>query len=924
MPNQLSLAGASAQKQPRYAPLFTSRFFSGIWTNRSPLRDASTSRIVEKFYGAAGDAIITGLNIEITNKLTLARRPGTTVFDTNTYDYIDRFYEFKLFNPTTEKILVMIDDANTLYSLYGGVRTAVFTKSAGAGQTYMQAIGNTLYFADGIDNKKYLQTLFTWTANTALGTALTPFLSTFMFDASGNILQLVGTVFPVTSTNLVAATTTVGPVLTIGSSIPLDTVVSVGTIVTFPAGMVATYLDNQSSTVISITGTSMVVSYPLSYQVAPGTTVETLNMFAFNGGTPTTGPTAPIATSGIFYNSNGAAANTNGIGYYTGITIPGVVTDGTALWVGRVDSGGAANSVENWGIINTPTVPFVFTQEAALGANGNFTYNTYAQFTAGNITGTTLSGAIWIIDTNGNIQTASSGTTGPAGVNPTWSTLLGTTTTDNTVTWTLVSLGTLTTSNGGWRYAVSLVNTLDSTVSNASDLSVSTGNFQGIGGIQIQAGSGLSSKAIAGVSIDEQADYVAIFRTTDGQSVPFLIPGANGETYTLPLSEYLAHGYLDTTPDVGLNNLISGPINGENTPPEIGAKNLDFYLGRIFYSVGNVVNWTTGPSTPAGNGVNGTAPLDFSEVPSLVSRLVATTSGMLVFTVSDVYIILGNGSTTAIQGAIPLLPGIGLPSYNALDMNGPIIGFYTSDKQFITLDPSSGTTYAGFPIGDQLRLNNGNTGQSWVPANVYVAWHVEGEDAAWYVCDGSTGWYRLMTTPAPETGYTWSPFAAINGGVKALQSVEVLPGVHKLLLGPRTIGQVLQRDLSVFSDFGTPYTAYATIGSIVLTQPGQVAEVAFITTDAVKIGSPLTLGILVDEALPYYTGPIDILKNSVNDPPNFKVSQSLYSQRFYLSNLEDETASMRHMQIQIIFSPFDVVANELLTMTVFGSYSQEL
>ena len=80
MPNSLGLAGATLSKPAKFASIFTSRFFSGLWTNRSPLRDATTSRIVEKFYGQAGDALIDGLNVEITNKLTLARRPGTTIF----------------------------------------------------------------------------------------------------------------------------------------------------------------------------------------------------------------------------------------------------------------------------------------------------------------------------------------------------------------------------------------------------------------------------------------------------------------------------------------------------------------------------------------------------------------------------------------------------------------------------------------------------------------------------------------------------------------------------------------------------------------------------------------------------------------------------------------------------------------------------
>jgi hypothetical protein len=480
--------------------------------------------------------------------------------------------------------------------------------------------------------------------------------------------------------------------------------------------------------------------------------------------------------------------------------------------------------------------------------------------------------------------------------------------------------GTISTFNGGWKYALALVNTLDNTVSNCGPLSVSTGNFVGLAGINIPPGSGLPPLD----SIDPQADYVAIFRTVDGGATPFLIPG-NSTVYTLKLSDYIANGYTDTTPDTGLNNLISGAIAGENTPPLPGAINLTYHLNRIWYSIDNAVYWTSGPSTPVGNGINGSAPANVDVMPSLVKRIVPTATGVLIFTVSDIYIIQGNGtSSSPIQSALPLIPGIGLLNYNALDMNGPTIGFFTTDNQFVILDPSSGTSYAGFPIGDQLRKNNGSPGQSWNPNSVYVAWHVQGEDQAWYLCDGVKGWYRLMSTPAPETGYTWSPFANISGGCKAVQSVEVSPGVHRLLVGPTGTGSLLQRDLSVFTDNGTAYESNATIGSAVLAQPGQIAIVDHITTDAVRVGTPLQLGLLVDEALPYYTGPIDILKNWVPDPPNLPESTSLYSQRFYLSELADEAAAMRHCQIQVIFSPNDTVQNELFTLTIFGAYNQEI
>lgn len=902
MSNNLGLSGGTPQKQTRFAPIYTGRWSSGLWTNRSPLRDANTNRITEKFYGPAGDALIAGLNTEVTNKLTLARRPGSSVFDSNSYAGVDRFYEFRLFSTTTEQIDLIIDQANAVFSLIGGTKTLLFTKSAGAGQTYFQSVGNTLYFADGVDNKKYLQTLTTWSANTSYGTPTTPFTSTFFIDTNGNIMQLTGTSFPITSTALTAPTPTVGPILTIGSSVTLTTVLAPGDVITFPPTMVATWLENQSSTIVSISGTSMVVTYPLHILQAAGTTVETVNGAALGSGTPTSDTTQPVGGTPTFETVSGVSAN-----------IGAVTIDGSVIWTNR----GA--TVENWGLANLNNLP-ITPIPSLVGGH----IDQIAPWTAV----TSYGAGSFVVDSNGNVQfTTAGGSSGAAA--PQWSTILDQTTTDGTVAWNLVYLGAISSFNGGWQYCVGLVNDLDNTVSNVSSLSKPTGSFSGAEGIFIGAGQGLptGNGTSSNPTIDPQANYVAIFRTTDGQSTPFLIPGMNGETYTIPLGEYLLNGYNDTTPDTGLNNLIEAPILQENTPPGVGAKNLVLHLNRLFYSIGNVAYWTAGPDTPVGNGLNGTPPLNFASLPSLITRIVPTSAGVLVFSVSDVYIIQGNGtSTSPLQGAVPLLPGIGLASYNALDVNGALIGLFTTDHQFIILDPSSGTSYAGFPLGDQFRQDTGKFPTDWNPSNVYVAWHVEGEDQAWYVADGTFGWFRLMPTPAPETGYTWSPFALVNSptGIKAVQSVEVSPGVHRLLLGPVATGELLQRDLDVWSDNGNPYAANATIGSCVLAQPGQIATVSFVVMDSVRIGTPMKLGILVNEALPYYTGPIDILSKWVDDPPGLPASKSFYQQRFYLSEMEDQTAVMRHCQIQVIWSPYDVVQNELLACTIFGAYQQEI
>jgi hypothetical protein len=1290
MPNDLVLNGGQPQKAVRFAPIYTGRWSSGIWTNRSPQRDANTTRLVEKFYGPSGDALIAGSNVEITNRLTLARRPGNSAFDANSWTAPDRFYSFRMFSSSSEQIDVMVDQATALYSLYNGVKTLVWTKSTGAGQSYMQSVGNSLYFGNGQDNKKWLQSLVVWSGGAKWNTPSTPFFSTFLIDPNGNIQQLTGTAIPISTIQVTSG------VLTITSSATLTSVLAIGDSVTFPTtGMTATFLEGQTVTVTGVSGSTFTANFAHANY---GPTADTGNISSLDG-TPVSGSLPPtwstvvpaagnnyqggitidgtvqwtnrgnpienwgiandgkavtpaVGTSnvswqantfyslpGVIIDSNGNLQQVTAKGLSGGSTptwatsVGNTTTDGSVTWkmiqtaasmvwtahtaytpsaslqltsvannsgghtvyTGIITGGasnafsgttfvisGFTNAVNNGTYLCSASTGTTLTLVNALGTaetnagtattegtyiianaggtnclfqlapavnptvSGNVSAYLYNNGTTGAVgcfqltnptsTGSALAntttensfsfgnaplgsgatllwnvlngagettgtnspfpsytanyqliilgslnipvagqytfsmvhhdGVIWGINSPatkvsgtldnpiGQTITAAQGYTVMSGTNrglgggaewtdtltvnfptagvyaieidfaywyhsglqmiltcngfpiangapesgtnppawPAWSTsyapkyptvtetngqftwinlgptsdfvwapetnftlpntpiidpngfteypyrtgISGTTaptfltglnqlTLDNpNLIWinkgtaSVAPSGTLSTFNGGWEYGVALVNTLDNTVSNMSPLSAATGNFIGVNGISIPAGAGLPALA----DIDPQSDYVAIFRTTDGGSVPFLIPGVN-TTYTIPLSQYLVSGYTDTTPDTGLNNLIQGAAAGENTPPALGAINLTYHLNRIFFSIGNTVYWTSGPNTPVGNGVNGVSPLNYDNFPSLVKRLVPTTSGLMVFTVSDVYLIQGNGtSANPIQSGIPLMSGVGLLSYNALDVNGSIIGFFTTDNQFVVLDPSSGVDYAAFPIGDQLRLNNGNPGQSWNAANVYVAWHVSGEDQGWYICDGLNGWFRLMPTPAPESGYTWSPFATIVGGVGAVQSLEVSPGLHKLLLGPTGTGSILTRDLTTWEDNGNVYSANAVIGSAVLAQPGQIAIVSSITTDSVKTGTPLILGVIFDEALPYYKGAFDLIKNYVDDPPNTKKSTSFYSQRFNLSEIVGEAAACRSMQIKVIWSA-ENAQNELLTMTVYGAFCQE-
>lgn len=618
---------------------------------------------------------------------------------------------------------------------------------------------------------------------------------------------------------------------------------------------------------------------------------------------------SPKQTFAIGINESGATAPT-----WPPFTTSGAGWDSTnqvIKWGGKVVEVANAGNQYTWNNVG-PTTDFVW------AANTFFT-----------LPGT------GIIDTNGNKQvayeTGISGTVQPTWTNTAVGSILAVTNpplsfmNTGSVAASAVSGDTITAlSQQGWLYWIALVNTLDQTVSNVGPVSAATGPITK-GQVVFPPGSGLTA-----ANIDPQADYVAIFRSTDGFTTPLLEPGFVNSPYTVPLTQYLRNGYTDTIPDAELNNLVQGANALENTPPPIGAQNLSYHLNRVWFSIGNIVYWTTGPLATVGNGIDGFAPGNFSSCPSQVKRLVPTAIGMLAFTISDIYIIAGNGTANSpILPAIPYLTGVGLPSYNALDINGGLIGFFTTDRQFVLFDPSAGLNYVGFNIGDQFRLNNGVPGTSWNPSKVYVTWYINGEDQAWYVADGTNGWFRLIATPAPETGsVAWSPFATIAGGAGAIKSIETSPGVHNLLVGQGASSNILTRDLSATTDGGTtgangtPYSAFGVIGSLVLAQAGQIAKLAFITTDSVRVGSPLILGVILDEALPYYTGSFDILKHWVTDPPNLPPSKSILSQRFYLAEDEQTSAYCKHLQILFQWPP-EAAMNELQTYTIYGAYEVE-
>lgn len=515
-----------------------------------------------------------------------------------------------------------------------------------------------------------------------------------------------------------------------------------------------------------------------------------------------------------------------------------------------------------------------------------------------------LSLATKVLDSNGNVQQAQIfGESG--GTAPTWNTTQGATTSDHFQAW--LNQGPYSAANtAAWQWAFSGKNSVTGHIGTASPVSLP---------LVVAAG---QLPVIQGVApSDIQEDVIVLWRTVQGGSVlmyddEFPNPGA-GSTWI----------YTDTNNDPSstaspqkgqLNFLITAPINNTNDPPPAGFIPQAYYLGRIWGYVGNQLRWSGGPATITGSGNEAFPPLNQTTFPSAGVTCWATSVGLICYTNSDVWVVLGQGTASSPFYVVNFQQGVGLAAQDAFAVNGSTSYGILTSGQVVSMDPGAGELEVGFPIGDQFN-------EIYTASNAYCAWHQgSSADTALYVADGSMGWFRMAAVAAPENGNVWSNRALIEGGVKAIASLEIQPGLRRLLLGPAVAGPILMRDLTVNSDNGTAYEAFADIGSIQMAQPGTTVGVQYLVTEELAIAgsSAAYIAVLFDEISSDFT----TLRNRSNDPPNLPTSESITVGRWWTSQDAGTVPICRHMKVRIGW-PAEDHPNELLTYTIFGKLPQK-
>lgn len=965
----------------RHAPLHTNRFMTGLWTNRNPLRDAATPYLYEKFYSATHyDSLIGGLNAELSPKMTMKRRGGHTVYNSQTFPAINRFYGFRTFSASTEDIRVMADTAAAIYDATGpDTKVNIWNKSAGAGATTFQSVGNIMYFGDGVDQKKWVQTTTDWEPLTEYDAG------TLIVDTNQN-LQVV--VPQATATIVSVQVTVAGGVSTLILGLAGPNPFQPGIQITFAGATTATWLNGTTSTVTGSGGSNQVTATTThgAYAQATDTGTATSTNAASGGvsgatvtwattlgaitrdGTlawlnkgpsiqnwgidaPTSAPTCSQAALPTSYPSWAASTTyfpdqvilgavyfqkliTAGITGATeptwSTTIGGHTTDGTAVWECVCPQAWIASTAVtagqfvavNFDYYISPGVVvyasdfFICTSAGTTGASQpTWIDGTGSTLIDGSVIWTNIGASLeWtpltgggppngvgptqtvslaqtIVDPNGYLQTIYlAGETGT--IAPAWQTGLGNKTTDGTAIWINVGpFGVAFTQPSIYAYAYTSSTTSHTGTASPESEPITRGvderiNVQGVG------------------SDDPQVDTITIYRTAQGGSTLLYLdqipnPGG-GMTWT----------YADVLLDSALEVELPAAIAEGNNPPPAGFLPMAYHESRIWGFVNNELVWSNG-TNQTGDPNQSFDPFNFFVYPAKGVRAWACSLGLIVYTVSEVYIVSGTGSDADPFTTQKYIDGLGILSYDAFTVNKTTPYVMTSIKQVMAMDPSSGLIEPGFPIADQFDA-------LFDPNTVQMAWH-EGAhgDTALYVADGVDSWFRMAALSAPESGLVWSSQATIAAGFKAMASIETSPGQRNLLLGPSTSGPILQRDETVNTDNGVTFPWYPIIGSIVLAQPGQVAEIAFFTLESVRTGSRPTVGVLLGEIGGQNGLGFETLVHSRQDPVNLPPSNTLFSDRYYMMQNQN-TVICRHLQIRIDF-PAEDAANELLTYTIFGA-----
>lgn len=396
-------------------------------------------------------------------------------------------------------------------------------------------------------------------------------------------------------------------------------------------------------------------------------------------------------------------------------------------------------------------------------------------------------------------------------------------------------------------------------------------------------------------STDPQVDQIRVFRTTDGGGQPF---------FELPTSPYpnTTQNVVDNAPDNTLQIANICPLPHFNDPPPTGLVDPVWFSGRLWGHVANALYFSSGPDITMGNQPEAWFPVYVFTLPTTIIRKFPLPNGMLVVTVDDIYVVRGIDTTSFTVNEF--MRDIGMRSWNAGDSDGSNIYIYTNDRQTLLIN-ANGIQSISSNISDVV--DNVDPSSAYMTIFRYTA-----RNTMLFLSDGHTSVY-----PYNLQQEAWCPIQTPTGGVQAIGAIETQLGVWQMLRGKNLAGQtVAQRDITSFTDEGTPYTCTATFGPIPVADMLMLAQVKDLAVATAAGGSAPTIGVLANEV----TGTFQNLGAPTStEPPELSATPSTsFTANRYSLQQTSMPELMNFIFIQMSW-PAASTADELLAWALAGT-----
>jgi hypothetical protein len=663
-----------------------------------------------------------------------------------------------------------------------------------------------------------------------------------------------------------------------------------------PSGTAAGFYENTPNT----GNTNTLLIKALGFNVPAGATIKGIEVDVYRGAlrsNAVTDVTVQLLKAGVAAGSNKATG-----GFWPFIPPPTVQVGSFQFNVDyRVPGTGGIEQVyggptDMWGTSWTPTdindagfgIQIVANQAStnlttgaitfANGGNAQTPVNFIVHYIAA---ASDISGTVYaqiIVDSNNNLQRVkTAGTSG--GSAPTWSTTIGGTTADGGITWECLGTANQLPVLFNWSYAYGY-----HTADNGSEHISTMSPLLTVSGPIIGTGVTLGG---TGSSDTTQCDRADLYRTPDGGSLLLYntsTPNVNG-----------AVSWTDVATDQDLNFAVIGPVADANDPPPSGMTMLEYHMGRLWGVVGTSLFFSAGPDCINGDGSQAWPPANEFQFDSAVTGITATSLGLVVETADGMHIILG-GPQTQTFWVRDLNSDRGVLTQNCLAQDGDRLIMYTSNRQLFMMDPSN-EEEIGFPVSPTLA-------STFAPLTTSIVTHRSGQDQGIFLSDGSTTTMRYNLS-----AQSWDVLATPVGGIGPLASIQTALGTKTLL--STSNGFIVARTPTTFQDSGSSYSAFATVGSLTLSEAGQdAAHVESVLVTSAAVGSALTVSVLPNEI----SGSFTALGTAVNDPWRLPASSTLNMKRYDWNTVATPLANeIRHIQIKVTL-PTEAAKNEVYTL----------